>query len=173
MIEGRHKISKARTHALTTAGGLNMRSTQIKADCLYADSGIRHLRRYLDGKAPAMTETYLHELIPEDITTMGSRQLKALSKKKTDLAPIYSDTLGKMADIIKKCEEGKDTWEASAIRGSVYDDPFPITKEENEVLRRTNLTTVSQLFNATEPRSLNKIEDHNLSRNLQIKIQNT
>ena len=172
MIEGRHKIAKARTHAPIMAGGLNMRNTQIKAECLYADSGVRHLRRYLDGEAPAMIETYLHELIPEDITTMGSRHFKTLSTKRTDLAPIYVDTLGKMADIIKRCEEGKETWEASAIRGSIYDNPFPITTEENKELRRKNLTTISQLFNNTEPRSLDKLEDHQLPRNLQIKIQN-
>ena len=46
-VEGRHKIDKERTHAPIRVGGLNMRRTKIKAECLYFDSGIRHIRKPL------------------------------------------------------------------------------------------------------------------------------
>ena len=46
-VEGRHKIDKERTHAPIRVGGLNMRRTKIKAECLYFDSGIRHIRKLL------------------------------------------------------------------------------------------------------------------------------
>ena len=80
----------------------------------------------------------------------------AIGRKQTDLAPISADTILKMATILKKCEESEDTWEASAIKGSVYDKPFPITAEENRVLTAIKLTTVSQLFDLEEPRSLER-----------------
>ena len=48
-----------------------------------------------------------------------------------------------MASLIKLCEESQDAWEASAIRGSVYDRPFPITNVENQILKIRGLTTVN------------------------------
>ena len=96
----------------------------------------------------------------------------AIGRKQTDLAPIYTDTILKMAIILKKCEESQDTWEASTIRGWVYFKPFPITAEENRILTDIGLTTVSQLFDLEEPRSLEKQAALVLPGNLHIKINN-
>ena len=56
MIEGQHKIARSRLHGPIRVGGLNMRSTKEKAECLYLDSGIRHFQRYCDGEAPRLVE---------------------------------------------------------------------------------------------------------------------
>ena len=54
----------------------------------------------------------------------------------------------------------------------MYDGPFPITKEENQILKDRGLATVSQLFDTEEPRSLDRQAPLVHSRNLQIKIDN-
>ena len=54
----------------------------------------------------------------------------------------------------------------------MYDGPFPITKEENQILKDRGLATVSQLFDTEEPRSLDRQVAFILPRNLQIKIDN-
>ena len=59
MVEGRHLVAKNRTRAPITVGGLNMRDTTLKAEYLYADSGVRHLQRYYDGNAPRFIKRYL------------------------------------------------------------------------------------------------------------------
>ena len=38
----------------------------------------------------------------DDLLTMGSRKLKDLIKRKTDLARIYTDTLAKLAEITQE-----------------------------------------------------------------------
>ena len=53
-VDGRHQIAKERTHAPIRVGGLNMRRTRIKAEFLYFDSGIRHIRKFYDEEAPRM-----------------------------------------------------------------------------------------------------------------------
>ena len=113
-----------------------MRRTKIKAECLYFDSGIA--------------------MQVDDLLTMGSRKLKDLSKRKTDLARIYTDTIAQLAEITQEWEENQDTWEASAIGGSVYDHPFALTRIERLELKRAGFTTVSQLFLTDEPRSFEK-----------------
>ena len=54
----------------------------------------------------------------------------------------------------------------------MYDRPSPKTNVENQVLKTRGLTTVSQLFNREEPRSLDRQVPLVLPRNLQIKIDN-
>ena len=147
---------KNRTRGPIKVEGLNMRDTILKAECLHADSGVRHLRRYYEETALKLIEGYLQELLTDNLLTMVSQRMETLRKKQTYLTPIYTDTILKMAAIIKTCEENQDTWEASAIRGSVYDQPFPITKKENQILKDRGLTTVSQLFDTEEPRSLDR-----------------
>ena len=178
-IEGRHQIAKERTHAPIRVGGLNMRRTKIKAECLYFDSGIRHLRKFYDEEAPRMIERNITKLLetddqqPDDLLTMGSRKIRDLSKKKTDLARIYTHTLAKLADTIQEWEEKQDTWEASAIGGSIYDHPFSLTKVERYELKRAGFTTVSQLFLTDEPRSFEKTVNINIPiRSIQMKINN-
>ena len=169
-IPGRHMIALNRTKAPVKVGDLKIRGTILKAECLlYANSGIRHLRRYFDGNAPRIIEEYLRELLVDDLLTMGSQKMIA-GKKKTYLAPIYTDTIMKMATVIKKWEEIQDTWEASAIKGSVYNNPPPITREENQILKDKGLTTVSQLLCIEEPTSLSRQAALDLPGNLKIKI---
>ena len=96
----------------------------------------------------------------------------AIERKQTDLAPIFRDIFLKMATILKKCEESQDTWEASVIRGSVYDKPFPITAEENWILMDIGLIAVGQLFDFEEPRSLERQAPLVLPGNLHIKSNN-
>ena len=178
-MEGRHQIAKERTHAPIRVGGLNMRRTKIKAECLYFDSGIRHLRKFYDEEAPRMIERYITKLLEtddlqvDDLLTMGSRKVRDLSKKKTDLARIYTHTLAKLADTIQEWEENQDTWEASAIGGSVYDHPFSLTRVERYELKSAGFTTVSQLFLTDEPRSFEKTVTINIPiRSIQMKINN-
>ena len=56
----------------------------------------------------------------------------------------------------------------------MYDRPFPITNVENQILKirglTTGLTTVSQLFDREEQRSLDRQAPLALPRNLQIKM---
>ena len=66
----------------------------------------------------------------------------------------------------------KDSWEASAVHGSVYDTPFPISDQENTQLTSQNRRTVSQLFDTEEPRSLNNTIQLNFSPNINTKINN-
>ena len=178
-VEGRHQIAKERTHAPIRVGGLNMRRTKVKAECLYFDSGIRHLRKFYDEEAPKMIERNIKRLLEtntmqaDDLLTMGSRKLRDLSKRKTDLARIYTDTIGKLAEITQEWEENQDTWEASAIGGSVYDHPFALTRKERLELKREGFTTVSQLFLTDEPRSFEKTVQINIpSQSIQLKINN-
>ena len=65
-IEGRHQIVKERTHAPIRVGGLNMRRTKIKAECLYFDSGIRHLRKFYEEEAPRMIKRNITKLLETD-----------------------------------------------------------------------------------------------------------
>ena len=102
----------------------------------------------------------------------GFQRMMITGKKQTDLALIYTDTILKMAFLIKVCKESQDTWEASAIWRLVYDRPFPITNVENKILKIRGWTTVSQLFDKDEPRFLDKQATLALPRNLQIKIDN-
>ena len=111
-------------------------------------------------------------MLAEDLLTVGFLRMLATGTKQTDLAPIYTDTILKMATILKKCEESQDTWEASAIRDSVYDKPFPITAEENWILMDIGLIAVGQLFDFEEPRSLERQAPLVLPGNLHIKINN-
>ena len=96
------------------------------------------------------------DLQVDDLLTMVSRQIRDLSKKTTDLARIYTHTLAKLADAIQEWEEKQDSWEASAIGGSVYDHPFSLMRVEKYELKRAGFTTVSQLFSTDEPRSFEK-----------------
>ena len=146
MIEGRLLVAKNRTRAFITVGGLNIRDTTLKAECLYADSDVRHLWRYYNGNAPRLIKRYLRDLLAEDLLLVGSLRMLAIGRKQTDFAPIYTDANLKMATILKKCEESQDTWEDSTISRLVYDKPFPITAEEKWILTEIRLTTVSQLF---------------------------
>ena len=114
MIEARHLIAKNRTRA---PGGLNLRVTILKAECLYGDSRIQHLRRYYDGAASKIIEGYLEELVTEDLPKMGSQTMLITGKKQTELAPIYTDTILKMASLIKLCEESQNAWEAWLSEG--------------------------------------------------------
>ena len=57
-VDGRHQIAKERTHAPIRVGGLNMRRTRIKAEFLYFDSGIRHIRKFYDEEAPRMIKKH-------------------------------------------------------------------------------------------------------------------
>ena len=41
----------------------------------------------------------------DDLLTMGSRKLRDLSKRKTDLARIYTDTIAKLAEITQEWEK--------------------------------------------------------------------
>ena len=66
-IAGRHMIARNRTKATIKVGGLNMRDTILKAEGLYADSGIKHLRKYFDGNAPRIIERYLRTLLVDDL----------------------------------------------------------------------------------------------------------
>ena len=81
-----------------------MRRTKIKAECLYFDSGIRHIRKFYDEEAPRMIIKNFNRLLEtdamqvDDLLTMGSRKLRDLSKRKTDLARIYTDTIAKLAE---------------------------------------------------------------------------
>ena len=54
----------------------------------------------------------------------------------------------------------------------MYDRPFAITNVKNQVLKTRGLTTLSQLFDKEEPRSLDRQAPLVHSRNLQIKIDN-
>ena len=178
-VEGRHQIAKERTHAPIRVGGLNMRKTRIKAECLYFDSGIRHIRKFYDEESPKMIIKNFNRLLEndvmqaDDLLTMGSRKLKDLSKRKTDLARIYTDTIAQLAEITQEWEENQDTWEASAIGGSVYDHPFALTRVERLELKRAGFTTVSQLFLTDEPRSFEKTVTINIpNQNIQMKITN-
>ena len=51
-------------------------------------------------------------------------------EKKTDLAPIYTDTILKMATVIKKCKENQDTWKPQRSVDGYNDNPFLITRDE-------------------------------------------
>ena len=75
-VEGRHQIAQERTHAPVRVEGLNIRRTKIKAECLYFDSGIGHLRKFYDKEAPRMIKKNIR---------------RALSKRKSDLARILSN----------------------------------------------------------------------------------
>ena len=80
-IPGRHMIALNRTKAPVKVGDLKIRGTILKAECLlYANSGIRHLRRYFDGNAPRIIEEYLRELLVDDLLTMGSQKMIAGKK---------------------------------------------------------------------------------------------
>ena len=171
-IEGRKKIAKTRTHAPIHAGGLNMRPTELKIKCLYTDSGTRHFRKYFDEEHPQYIQNELRELLEPDLLTMGSVRIKKLSLKFCNLADIYQNTLVQVANIIEMLERSKDCWEASAIRGSIYDTPFPISDRENAQLISQDLTTVSQLFDTEEPRSLNNTINFNFAPNINIKLSN-
>ena len=103
---------------------------------------------------------------------MGSTRIKKLSLKFGKLADIYQDTLNQVSSIIGTLERSKDSWEASAIRGSINDTPFPISDQENAQLLNQDLNTVSQLFDTEEPRSLNNTIDFNFSPNLNTKLKN-
>ena len=93
-MEGRHKIAKERTYAPIRVGGLKMRRTKIKAECLYFDSGIRHIRKLYNEEAPRMIIKNFNRLLEndvmqaDDLLTMGSRKLKDMSKRKTDLVTL-------------------------------------------------------------------------------------
>ena len=52
------------------------------------------------------------------------------------------DTIAKLAEIILEWEESQDTWEASAIGGSIYDQPFSLSISERLDLKRAGFTTV-------------------------------
>ena len=78
----------------------------------------------------------------DDLLTMGSKKLRALSKRKSNLARIYMDTIAKLAEIILEWEESQATWEASAIGGSIYDQPFSLSISERLDLKRAGFTTV-------------------------------
>ena len=171
-IEGRKKIAKTRTHGPIHAGGLNMRPTELKAKCLYTDSGTRHLRKYFDEEHPQYIQKELRELLDADLLTMGSIRIKKLSLKFGKLADIYQDTLNQVSSIIGTLERSKDSWESSAIRGSIYDTPFPISDQENAQLINQDLNTVSQLFDTEEPRSLNNTIIFHFSPNLNTKLKN-
>ena len=54
------------------------------------------------------------DLQVNDLITMGSRNLKDLSKIKTDLAKICTDTLTKLAEISQEWDDNQDIREASA-----------------------------------------------------------
>ena len=104
---------------------------------------------------------------------MGSRKLRDLSKRKTDLARIYTDTIAKLAEITQEWEENQDTWEASAIGGSVYDHPFALTRIERLELKRVGFMTISQLFLTDVPRSFKKTVTINTpNQSIQMKITN-
>ena len=109
----------------------------------------------------------------DGLLTMGSRKLRDLSKRKTDLARIYTDTIAKLAEITKEWEENQDTWEASAIGGSVYNHPFALTRIERLELKRVGFMTISQLFLTDVPRSFKKTVTINIpNQSIQMKITN-
>ena len=173
------KLPKERTHAPIRVGGLNMRRTKIKAECLYFDSGIRHIRKFYDEEAPRMIIKNVNRLLEtnamqvDDLLTMESRKLRDLSKRKTDLARIYTDTIAQLAEITQEWKENQDTWEASAIGGSVYDHPFALTRIKRLELKIAGFTTVSQLFLTDEQRSFKKTVTINIpNQSIQMKITN-
>ena len=122
-VEDRHQIAKEKTqstHFPITVGGLDMRRVSIKAECLHFDSEIKHLRKFYHEEAPRVIERNITRLLERDdlqvndLITMGSRNLKDLSKIKTDLAKMYIDTLAKLAEITQEWDDNQYTREASA-----------------------------------------------------------
>ena len=115
-VEDRHQ----NTHFPITVGGLDMKRVSIKAECLHFDSEIKHLRKFYHEEAPRVIERNITRLLERDdlqvndLITMGSRNLKDLSKIKTDLAKMYIDTLAKLTEITQEWDDNQYTREASA-----------------------------------------------------------